>query len=85
VAFWVRTSEVANDLDRRLLAALRDWFAADWSFDRIVFMIAEREARQAALLEEAGMRRALDATLSDGRVCRFYPFRPSKPATGENP
>ncbi|MFL5800264.1 MAG: GNAT family N-acetyltransferase [Roseiflexaceae bacterium] len=69
VGFWVRTSELANDLDRHLLDTLREWFTAEWAFDCVVFSISEQEARQAALLSEAGLERRLAFALADGRLC----------------
>jgi RimJ/RimL family protein N-acetyltransferase len=67
VGFWVRPSEVANDLDRHLLAALREWLKAEWAFDCVLFTLSPQETRQAALLAEAGLERRLAFTLPDGR------------------
>ena len=72
VGFWVRTSEVANDLDRHLLATLREWLQTAWAFDGIVYTISQQEARQAALLSEAGLRRRAAFTLADGRPCWVF-------------
>lgn len=72
VAFWVRAVEVARDLDRHLLAVLRDWLRTDWAFDRIVFTIGAAEERQAALLVEAGLEMRQALRLSDGRDCRVF-------------
>jgi hypothetical protein len=69
VGFWVRTSELASDLDKHLFATLRDWFATEWAFDYIMFAIGQQEARQASLLSEAGLQRRSAFTLSDGRPC----------------
>ena len=69
VTFWVRASEVASDLDRHLLATLREWLAAEWAFDRVVFTIGQRETRQAALLKESGLQMRSEFTLEDGRPC----------------
>lgn len=33
VYFWVRESELANGLDDRLYAAMKDWLKSDWDFD----------------------------------------------------
>jgi RimJ/RimL family protein N-acetyltransferase len=66
VGFWVRTSEIANDLDRHLLAALRDWLRAEWAFDCVVFSLSLQEARQATLLAEAGLECRLTFSLPDG-------------------
>jgi hypothetical protein len=52
--------EIANDLDLHLLACLQEWLASEWRFDRALFVIAERETRQATLLAGAGLQFALD-------------------------
>jgi len=67
VGFWVRASEVANDLDRHLLVCLREWLAAEWPFDHVLFAIAERDTRQATLLAEAGLQMRSAFLLPDGR------------------
>jgi RimJ/RimL family protein N-acetyltransferase len=72
VAFWVRASEVASDLDRHLLMTLRDWLAADWGFDRVLFVIARDDVRQAAIMIGAGLARRAEVTLEDGRRCAIY-------------
>ena len=72
VGFWVHTSELANDLDKHLLATLREWFKTEWAFDCIVFTINQQEARQAALLSEAGLQLRAAVTLSDGRPCWVF-------------
>jgi len=55
VSFWVRTAEVANELDRELFTALRAWFASAWWYDGIVFKVAEEEVRQATICRDAGL------------------------------
>ena len=72
VGFWVRTSEVANNLDRHLLATLREWLQTAWAFECIVYTISQQEARQAALLSEAGLRRRAAFTLADGHQCWVF-------------
>lgn len=72
VGFWVRTSEVAADLDKHLLATLRDWFKSEWVFDCVVYTISQQEARQASLLSEAGLERHAPFTLTDGRHCWVF-------------
>lgn len=81
VGFWVRAAEVSNDLDRHLLATLRDWFADDWPFDRVVYTICRQETRQAALLSEAGLERSAEFVLEDGRSCLAF----SEPGAGHRP
>jgi RimJ/RimL family protein N-acetyltransferase len=72
VAFWIRTSELANDLDRHLFATLREWFKTEWDFDCVVFTISQQEARQAALFREAGLELRSALTLPDGRLCWVF-------------
>jgi len=66
VGFWVRTSEVAGDLDRHLFAALCEWFKSEWAFDCNLFTNHSQETRQAALFAGAGLER-LVLTWPDGR------------------
>jgi len=84
VGFWVRASELENNLDRHLLAAISAWFQAEWAFDCILFTIVQQETRQAALFEASGMEQLLACTLSDGRPCWVYGrtciARPQSPA-----
>jgi len=56
VWFWVRPDGVADDLDRRLLAALLPWLRNDFAFTRVLFRTSADDERQAAILEEAGLR-----------------------------
>jgi RimJ/RimL family protein N-acetyltransferase len=72
IGFWVRTSELANDLDRHLFATLREWFKAEWAFDCVIFTISQQETRQAALFKEAGLELRSALTLSDGRLCWVF-------------
>jgi hypothetical protein len=55
VTFWVRQSRVADDLDRRLLRALLDWFPHAWAFQRVVHRADAAETRQLAILRDAGL------------------------------
>ena len=72
IGFWVRASQIANDLDRHLLSCLRDWLAREWRFDCVLFVIAPDNTRQAALLEDAGLRLQSTLELPDGRRCAAY-------------
>lgn len=68
VSFWVRSSRLADDLDKRLLAALRAWFA-EWPFSRTVFYAGERQTRFLQIYQEAGM----EATFTlQGRIGTIY-------------
>ena len=53
-------------------ATLRDWFATDWPFDCLTFIVSQQETRQAALLSEAGLEQRLSFELGDGRPCWLY-------------
>jgi hypothetical protein len=69
VSFWVRSSRLAGDLDKRLLAALRAWFQAEWPFSRTVFYAGERQTRFLHIYQEAGM----EATFTlQGRIGTIY-------------
>lgn len=67
VGFWVRASELANDLDRHLLESLRDWFRSEWAFERVVFSISSGNTRQARLFAESGLARRAEFERADGR------------------
>ena len=66
VGFWVRTSELACDLDRHLLATLRTWLKDEWAFDCVLFTNNLQETRQQGLLSDAGLER-LPLRWPDGR------------------
>jgi hypothetical protein len=72
VGFWVRASELAFDLDRHLLDCLREWLAAEWRFDRLLFLVAEQNARQMTLLTDAGLERRGTIALADSRRCAAF-------------
>lgn len=72
VGFWVRESELASAHDRHLLATLRDWFQAEWAFDRVLFTVSQQETRQATLLEAVGLEQRLTYTSWDGRPYRVF-------------
>ena len=76
VGFWVRVSEQASDLDRHLLAALREWLGTKWPFDCILFTNYAGDTRQVALLAAAGLSR-LPLAWPDGRTgWAFHMERP---------
>ena len=56
VRFWVRTERLADDMDRRLLAALRAWLREAFAFASVRYGVLAREERQVALLRAAGLR-----------------------------
>jgi hypothetical protein len=67
VGFWVRASELANDLERHLLTALREWLGTAWPLDCVLFTNYAADTRQAALLAETGLSR-LPLAWPDGRA-----------------
>jgi GNAT superfamily N-acetyltransferase len=56
VWFWVRPDRVADDLDRRLLAAIVPWLRSDFAFTRVLFRAWANDDRQKSLFAEAGLR-----------------------------
>ncbi|UCE11434.1 MAG: hypothetical protein JSW61_05755 [Candidatus Thorarchaeota archaeon] len=54
--FWVRQPRLADDLDRRVLDALMEWFRKDWAFSRVVFTIADVDERQRQLAKDLDLR-----------------------------
>lgn len=73
VRFWVRASLLESGLDGRLLAALRDWLAADFAFGRVFWHANADDAHQPALFQAAGLRRLIEATIP-GRGGRYVFF-----------
>ena len=56
VWFWVRPESVADDLDRRLVAALVPWLRSDFAFARVLYRAWAHDERQTAIFGEAGLR-----------------------------
>jgi hypothetical protein len=56
VWFWVRPDRVADDLDRRLLAALVPWLRSNFAFTRVLFRAWANDDRQKSIFAEAGLR-----------------------------
>jgi len=69
VGFWVRSSELASGLETHLLATLREWLAADWPFDAVLFTLSRANTRQAATLLDAGLTSCLESHRPAGRAC----------------
>lgn len=72
VGFWVRTSELANNLDEHLLALLRGWFAAEWPFDLVTFVVSQQNTQQITLFTEACLKQQLAFEFRAGRPCWLY-------------
>jgi hypothetical protein len=82
LGFWVRASEVANDLDRHLLGVLRIWLASEWAFDTTLFSVSPQEIRQASLLAEAGLMLRAEVTLPDGQAIGSLGRAGNRPDSG---
>ncbi len=65
VYFWVRQSRLADELDRRLLAAFGAWLDATWPGVDYLVVTGEPFAQQVAMLERAGWQRRFRFTLPD--------------------
>ncbi len=55
-SFWVRTSRLADDLDRHVLAAVLPSLREEFAFPRLVLGANAIEERQVAIFSEAGLR-----------------------------
>jgi RimJ/RimL family protein N-acetyltransferase len=71
VWFWVRPDCVADDLDRRLVAALVPWLRNDFAFARVLFRAWADDERQIAVLGEAGLR-VVDARPIRGKEALLF-------------
>lgn len=57
VYFCVRKSRLEQKTDRALLDALRDWFAREWDFRRILIVTNEQFVQQVDLIESTDLER----------------------------
>ena len=76
VRYWVRQSQVDDDLDWRLLSALMRWFAEDWQLDGAYFRAHARDRRQQHLMSRAGLPLAYTLEVP-GRQGPFLAFGPA--------
>lgn len=72
VSFWIRSDELDGPLEGHLLHSLREWFAQDWPFTRVVYTVSRGNRRHARLLERAGMSLRANIPATDGRFFEFY-------------
>ena len=56
VYFWIRTSRLADGLDRRLLDALGPWLEDAWHIEHHLIVTNEQVAQQVSLIESTGRR-----------------------------
>lgn len=54
--FWARQDRHADDLDKRLLAALIPWLRSDFAFSNLWFSAIAAEHRRVSVMREAGLR-----------------------------
>jgi len=65
IFFWVRTSRLADGLDRALLDSLVTWFEREWSFKAPVIVTNEQIDQQVAMIEGTDLRRRFGVKLPD--------------------
>lgn len=76
--FWVRQSELANDLDQMLLTYLRKWFEHEWPFEHTLFVTATEDQRQTELFVQSGLVARPDIEL-DHRTGAWAVYAPVSP------
>ncbi len=72
IQFWVRTSRLADKLDRRLLDALGPWLSDDWPIRSHVVMTSAALTHQVTMIEGAGLKREFELRYPDGGVDAAY-------------
>jgi hypothetical protein len=70
-SFWVRQERIADDLDKRVLAALLPWLRHDFAFSRLYLRAFAQEQRHVAIFAEAGLRLAASYPARDMRLLLF--------------
>ena len=74
VGFWVKQPRLADHLDERLLAVLRDWLAREWLFSAVYFSARDVNKQQVQLLEAAGMKKQYTISVSR-RANQFFLYK----------
>jgi RimJ/RimL family protein N-acetyltransferase len=74
VTCWARASAVPAGLETRLVAALLDWLAREWAFQRVTFATTERFVEQQRAFEAAGLHKVWSyvATPNPLRAFKLY-------------
>ncbi len=70
-SFWVRQERIADDLDKRVLAALLPWLRHDFAFARLYLRAFEREQRHVAIFAEAGLHLAASYPVGDTQLLLY--------------
>lgn len=55
VQFWIRTSRLAEGVDRKLVAAMQSWLTNEWPFTGHVLMTSEPLDQQIGTIKGAGL------------------------------
>jgi RimJ/RimL family protein N-acetyltransferase len=71
VGFWAKQPRLADQLDERLLAALREWFKQEWAFSAVYFSTRNINEQQVQLLEATDMPKQYTLTVSR-RADKFF-------------
>jgi len=58
VSFWVRQSQLANGLDRRVLDSVHVWMSNDWPIRRHAIMTVEQFDQQVTMIDSSDLQRA---------------------------
>jgi RimJ/RimL family protein N-acetyltransferase len=74
VGFWVKQPRLADHLDERLLAVLRDWLAREWLFSAVYFSARDVNKQQIQLLEAASMKKQYTISVSR-RANQFFLYK----------
>ena len=74
VGFWAKQPRLADHLDERLLAALRDWFKREWSFSELYFSTRSLNEQQVQLLEASVMPKRYTLTVPH-RADKFFLYQ----------
>jgi RimJ/RimL family protein N-acetyltransferase len=77
VTCWARASVVPLGFETHLVAALLDWLAREWAFQRVTFATTERFVEQQRAFEAAGLREVWSyaATPNPLRAFKLYRVR----------
>ncbi len=73
VYFWIRKSQLAAEMDRSLLDALRTWLSDDWKFLHHLFVTNEQFAQQVDMFEKAGLQRSFEIA-EPGKPGRYLAY-----------
>ena len=55
IQFWIRTSRLADQLDRRVVDAVSNWFTNDWQMPNHLFVTREAFEQQAAMFAASNL------------------------------